>query len=67
MYTLLIYTLNDNIVEEQLFFSKEYFSDYDDMLNHIYYLEKYAKRKKLKYLFRMIVDNGTNKLTLHFD
>jgi hypothetical protein len=67
MYTLLIYTLNDNTVGEQLFFSKEHFSDYDDMLNHIYYLEKYAKRKKLKYLFRMLVENGTNKLTLTFD
>jgi len=43
------------------------FDDYDELLNHIYYLERHAKRKKLKYLFKVVREGESDKITLNFD
>lgn len=66
MYKLLIYNADNENLKEFLHLSI-IFDDYDELLNHIYYLEKHAKRKKLKYLFKVIREGESDKITLFFD
>lgn len=66
MYKLLIYNMDNENLKEILHLSI-IFDDYDELLNHIYYLERHAKRKKLKYLFKVVREGNSDKITLYFD
>lgn len=68
MYKLLIYTFtNSEMQVTHLNYLEMIFEDFHELQNHIWFLETYGKRKRLRYLFKILPMNENDKIIIDFD